>query len=372
MTSERTVPFFPYSALYTSHEAELLPVIQGVLRRGAFILQKEVAEFERAVADFVGAKHVVGLANATDALFIALHAAGITPGDEVICSAHTFIATAGAVHFAGGTPVPVECSPDHLIDPDAVAAAITPRTKAILPTQLNGRTCDMDRLQAIADRHRLCIVEDSAQGLGSRFRGRVAGTFGLAGVYSFYPAKILGCFGDGGALVTNDDRIAEIARLMRDHGRGPDGKVERWGVNSRLDNLQAAVLNYFFARFPETVARRRALARSYHEALCGVREVTLPPPPEDAGEHFDTYQNYEIEAERRDALRTYLQQRGIGTLVQWGGWALHHFSDLGFTEQLPRTDALFQRLLMLPMNNCLADADVEYVADAVRQFYRNH
>ena len=185
----QSIPFFDYPHLFLSEEEELMGIFRDVGRRGAFILQEDVHRFELHLAQFLDARYALGVANATDGLIIALRAAGIQPGDEVIFSSHTMVATAAAIHFAGATPVPVECGWDHLIDPDAVEASITGRTRAILPTQLNGRTADMDRLGAIASRHDLLIVEDAAQALGSRFRGRAAGTFGASAAISFSPPK---------------------------------------------------------------------------------------------------------------------------------------------------------------------------------------
>jgi dTDP-4-amino-4,6-dideoxygalactose transaminase len=279
------------------------------------------------------------------------------------------VATAAAVHFAGGVPVPVECGPDHLIDPDAAAAAVTPSTRFLMPTQLNGRTSDMDRLQAIADKHGLLIVEDAAQALGSKFKGRAAGTFGVASAISFYPAKVLGCFGDGGAAVTNDDAVCERLSQLRDHGRDGTGAIVSWGLNSRLDNLQAALLDFQLTRYAEVMERRRRIAALYTERLADVPEVTPPPAPDSDPDHFDIFQNYEIEADRRDGLKQYLKDGGIGTLIQWGGQAIHHLKSLGFTQTLPYTDRLFARMLMLPMNMFLADDDVHYVCDQVRRFY---
>jgi len=279
------------------------------------------------------------------------------------------VATAAAIHFAGGIPVPVECGADHLMDPIEVEVAITQRTAMIMPTQLNGRTCDMDALQAIADKHGLRIVEDAAQGLGSRFKGKCAGTFGIASAISFYPAKVLGCLGDGGAVVTSDSGVYERMFQMRDHGRDRDGKIVSWGLNSRLDNLQAALLNFQLAKYGSVLARRRRLAALYTARLNDVPEVVLPPAPDSDPDHFDIYQNYEIEAERRDELKQWLKDRGIGTLIQWGGQAVHQLRELGFTQYLPRTDQLFTRMLMLPMNMSLSDHDIYYVCDNIRAFY---
>lgn len=365
----RTVPFFDYSQLFRASEEELLAIMCDVARRGAFIQQRDLEEFEDNLAKYLGAKHVLGMANATDALHLALRAAGIRSGDEVIFSSHTMVATAAAVYFAGGTPVPVDCGPDHLIAPAAVEAAITAQTRAIIPTQLNGRTADMDSIQDIASRHGLVIIEDAAQGLGSRFRGRCAGTFGLAGCISFYPAKTLGCFGDGGCVITNDDRMYDELCLLRDHGRDNNGEVRMWGLNSRLDNLQAAILNHKLKSYDQAIARRREIATKYQDMLGAIDLLQLPPAPDSDPEHFDIFQNYELQADHRNALRQYLKQHGIGTLIQWGGKAVHQFSNLGFRIKLPATERLFERCLMLPMNTALSDADVEYVCNTIRRFY---
>src|SRR5687768_720194 len=197
----RTIPFFPYSQLFTAQEKELTDVMVGVCRRGAYILQQDCRDLEANLAKFANVKHAFGLANGTDAIIIGLKAVGIGPGDEVILPSHTYVATAAAVHFVGAKPVLAECGPDHMLDAADVARRITPRTKAIMPVQLNGRTCDMDALQALASSRKLMLVEDAAQALGSKFNGRAAGTFGMFGTISFYPAKVLGCFGDGGAVV---------------------------------------------------------------------------------------------------------------------------------------------------------------------------
>ncbi len=368
--NRRTVPFFKYPHVFCSVENEILEIVRDVGRRGAFILQKDVQEFEAHLAEYLGTKYVLGVGNATDALFLGLKAAGIGPGDEVIFCTHTFVATAGAIHSTGATPVPVECGPDHLMDPDSVKEAITPKTRAIMPTQLNGRTADMDALQAIADEHGLLIFEDSAQALGSKFKGRCAGTFGVAGVFSFYPAKNLGALGDAGALVTNDEAVYKKAKMMRDHGRDEEtGDVVVWGINSRLDNIHAAILDHKFKSYDIIVQRRREIAAIYQERLADISELVLPPGPDADPDHFDVFQNYEIEAERRDELKAHLAEHGVGTMVQWGGKPVHLFRKLGFTQSLPYTEALFERLLMLPMNDSLTDEDVVYVCEVVRDFY---
>jgi dTDP-4-amino-4,6-dideoxygalactose transaminase len=368
-----SIPFFDYRHDFVAEEEELVRIFCDVGRRGAFILQEDLARFEGSLAHFTGARYAVGVANATDALHLALRAAGIGAGDEVIFCSHTMAATAAAIHFAGATPVAAECGDNprmgHLLDPDSAARAITPRTRALLPTQLNGRTADMEALTALAGQHGLLMIEDAAQGLGSRFRGQSAGTFGAAGAISFYPAKILGCLGDGGAVLSNDESIYERLLELRDHGRGKDGAIVSWGLNSRLDNLQAAFLDSRLQRLPAAIDRRRELARLYRRRLEDLEVVNLPPGPDCDSEHFDVFQNYEIEADSRDALREHLRGRGIGTLIPWGGKAVHQWEQLGLRASLPYTEALFERLLLLPLNTALSDDDAHLVCDAVQDFY---
>jgi len=368
-TEAPSIPFFNYPSLFTGEEAELVTLFRDVGRRGAFILQPDLARFEADLAAYLGARHALGVGNATDGLIIALRAAGIGAGQEVIFSSHTMVATAAAIHFTGATPVPVECGTDHLIDPVAVEAAITPRTRAILPTQLNGRTADMDALGKLAQHFGLAIIEDAAQALGSRFRGQAAATFGAAAAISFFPAKLLGSLGDGGAVVTNSAAIYGRLVELHDHGRRADGEIVSWGLNSRLDNLQAAILRHRLRSFGAAIERRRALARLYRERLAGLEELKLPPGPDGDRDHFDVYQNYETEAVRRDLLREFLKGRGIGTLVPWGGKAVHQWERLGFEQRLPFTERLFERLLLLPLNLSLSDGDIHRVCDAIQSFY---
>lgn len=368
-TSLREVPFFNYRGAFTAVETELFDTMRDVVRRGAFILQKDLVEFEQAVAAYLGVKHALGVGNATDGLVFAFRAAGIQPGDEVIFPSHEMVAGPAAVHYAGGIPVPVDIGPDRLLDPEAIEPAITSRTKFIMPVQLNGRTCDMDAIQAVADKHGLKVVEDAAQALGSQFRGRRAGSFGVAAAFSFYPAKILGCLGDGGMVATNDDGVAEHIRLLRDHGRNHDGDVVMWGLNSRLDNLQAAVLHMQFRDYDAIIEHRRTLATRYHSQLGSLAEVHLPPAPDADEDHFDVYQNFEIEADRRDELKDFLRSRGIGSLIQWGGKAVHQFPKLGYTQSLPVTERFFTRCIMLPLNMLVSLDDADYVSSTIREFY---
>lgn len=370
MTEMRSVPFFNYPAQFLAHEEDYIRIMREVMRRGAYIFQKDLKDFEENLAHYLGVKHAFGIADGTDALIIGLKAMGIGVGDEVIVPSHTMVASAASIHFVGATPVLVDCGRDHLIDAESVARAITPKTRAIMPVQLNGRTANMDPILELARKHALKIIEDSAQALGSKFKGRFAGTFGSVGTFSFYPAKVLGCFGDGGALVTHDDEIARKVYMLRDHGRDPNGKVGCWGLNSRLDNIQAAVLDFKFKNYPQEIERRREIAGLYQEQLGGLRQLLLPPAPAENSDHFDVYQNYEIEAERRDGLKAYLDKNGIKTMIQWGGTPIHQMKSLGFQITPPYTEKMFTRCLMIPMNTTLSREDVNYVCRRIREFYR--
>ena len=348
-----------------------MAVLRDVLGRGAFILQKDLTDFESALSAYLGVKHVLGVADGTNALILGLKAAGIGPGDEVIVPSHTYIASAAAVHLVGAKPVLADTCDDHMLDPASVESNITSQTAAIMPVQVNGRVCAMNPLLEVAERHGLIVVEDAAQALGAKYKGQSAGTFGAFGTFSFYPAKTLGGFGDGGALVTNNDEIGRNVALLRDHGRDATGRVIAWGTNCRLDNVQAAVLNYRFKTYDQQISRRRTIAQMYHDALRSLNDLTLPPSPDADPDHFDIYQNYELEAGRRDRLREYLSECGVGTLIQWGGTPVHLHRELGFKEALPATEAFFERCFMLPMHTNLSDIDVTRICGAIHDFYRS-
>jgi len=370
MNTRREIPFFDYADLYKSQEGELNEVMHDVLSRGAYILQQDLVAFEASLQEFLNVRHALGVADGTNALLLILRAAGIGPGDEVIVPSHTYVASAASIHYVGAMPVLVECGLDHMIDPDSARQAVTAKTKAIMPVQLNGRTCDMVAIRALADEYGLSIVEDSAQALGSKFDGQSAGTFGKGGTFSFYPAKLLGCFGDGGAVVTNDDEIARQVFLLRDHGRDENGEVVTWGTNCRLDNLQAAVLSHKLKTIDQNIARRRRIAAMYDEGLGDIEHLLLPPGPDSDSMHFDVYQNYEIEAERRDEYKQYLEAEGIRTIIQFGAKAVHQYPGLGLSDySLPKTEDVYRKVLLLPMNTSLSDDDVEYIIEVTRRFY---
>ena len=364
------VPFFEYPRLWSDNREELLSIIDNVSSSGGFILQKAVSDFELQLANYAGSNYAVGVGNATDGMEIFLEAIGINPGDEIIISSHTMLATASAVKTAGGTPIPVDIGTDNLISIQAIEDAITSNTVGIMPTQLNGRVCNMDAILAIAQKHNLFVVEDAAQALGAKYKGQHAGTFGLASDISFFPAKVLGCLGDAGGVLVNDKDLYHKIFQLHDHGRDIDGEVRRWGRNSRLDNIQAAILSHKLKTYENVISRRREVAQMYQERLGSLEELQLPAAPSETSDNFDVYQNYELTADNRDELKSFLNEKSIGTLIQWGGKGVHQFTQLGFNQVLPATEKFFERCIMLPMNMFISDTDVDYICDSVIKFYR--
>lgn len=369
----KSVKFFDYPSIYKRFQNEFNATFHEVCNRGAFILQRDLEEFETELSDFLGIKHVFGVADGTNAMVIGFRALGIGHGDEVIISSHTYVATAAAIHMVGATPVPADIDENNMLCSQSVEKKITRRTKAIMPTQLNGRCANMTKLSNIAKNYDLMLVEDSAQGLGAKYKGQSAGSFGQFGTLSFYPAKLIGCFGDGGAVMTNNDDTAESLKLWRDHGRNASGEVVAWGTNARLDNLQAAFLKIRLKHFDEDIIRRREIAALYDEGLSDIDKLYLPPSPTENNEYFDVYQNYELASENRDELKEFLLQNGIGTIIQWAGTPIHHFESLGFgrgkVTDLRKTDWFFERCLMLPMHMGMSNTDVDYVIEVVRKFH---
>lgn len=370
----KTIPFFDYQGIYNRFEKEFQDIFHDVCSRGAFILQNDLIEFEDQLKEYLNINHVLGVADGTNAMLIGLIASGIKANDDILISSHTYVATANAVKLLGANPIPVDIGIDGMICIDSIKKNITNNTKAIMPTQLNGRCCNMDLIIDLCNKEGIQLFEDSAQGLGAKYKNKSAGTFGTFGTLSFYPAKLIGCFGDGGVVMTNDDDIAEKLFMLRDHGRDHNGVVKGWGTNSRLDNLQAAFLSLRLKHFHEDVDRRREIAAIYDEKLSINNNVKLPPAPS-SSDHFDVYQNYEAEFNDRDKLKIFLEDRGVKTLVQWGGTPIHHFDDLGYGlskyKDLKNTDSFFKKCLMLPMNMSVTNEEIKYICDSINEFYQS-
>ena len=361
------VPFVNPSLHYLRLKEEILKVTDDVLSRGDLILRKDVEDFEKSIASFIGTKYAIGLNSGTDALFFPLKTVGVGPGDEVITVAHTFVASVAVIIHCGAKPILVDVGEDFTMDVEKVEPAITAKTKAILPVHLNGRMCEMEKLMEIAKKHNLIVIEDAAQALGATFDGKKAGSFGLAGGFSLYPFKILGAFGDGGIVTTNDENLAETIRLLRDHGQKTKTEIVCYGFNSRLDNLQAAILNVKFKHLPEWIERRRKIANLYYQGLSDISEVKLPPKSDQR--YFDIYQNYVLRASKRDELAVYLRERGVETLIK-DPIALHHHPALGLSHfQLPYTERLAKEVISLPIYPELTNEQAGYVIDCVKNFY---
>jgi dTDP-4-amino-4,6-dideoxygalactose transaminase len=365
------VKFFDYPLQFKVHEGEYMEIIRNVLSRGAYILGDDLRIFEENLAKFVGSKYAIGVGNCTDALLLSLHAAGIGHGDEVITVSHTFVATVEVIKFLGAEPIFVDIADDHNMNVEFIEDAITLNTKAIVPSHLNGRICaNMDKLVSIAEKHNLLIIEDSAQALGATYNGKGAGTFGIAGCFSFYPAKLLGTFGDAGAVVTDNEQFAEKIRSLRNHGKGADTDISCWGLNCRMDNLHAGILNYKLKNLHDWIKKRREIARMYNDKLCNIKDLRLPPPPKDDALHYDVFQNYEIEGSRREELIKYLREKGIDVMLAWGGKGVHQFEALELGHfKLSRTEEFFKKCLMLPIYPELKDDEIKYVIQEINNFY---
>lgn len=365
------VPFVDLPTQYQRLEDELWELLKDVLfARADFVMRSDLREFESNMASFVGVDYAVGVNSGTDALYLSLLAAGLGRGDEVITVAHTFVATVAAIVHCGATPILVDVGHDFNMDMQQLEQAITPQTKAVIPVHLNGRLCDMAKLMEIAGKHDLIVIEDACQSLGATFDGGKAGSFGLTGCFSLYPMKILGSVGDGGIVATNDKMMAEKIRFLRDHGQNREtGELMGYGFNSRLDNLQAAILNMKLRYLPQWIERRRELAGIYHKGLSGMPDLQLPPSPQTQGRYFDVYQNYVVRTKERDRLADHLRESGIEVLISWPK-PMHHHEVLGLKHfSLPETESMSKEVVSLPMNTELTNDQVEYVINCVRSFY---
>jgi len=362
------VPFVDPREHYRRLKPEIDFAITDTLAKGDLVLRQQLRDFEQHLAKFVGMKYAVGVNSCYHALHFSLLAAGIGAGDEVITVAHTFVATVSAIVHAGAIPVLVDVREDYNLDPDALEAAITPRTKAVIPVHLNGRVCDMERIQAIAQKHNLVIIEDAAQALGASFLGQRAGSFGLSGCFSFYPFKSLGGLGDGGAVTTNDPEVARFVTLQRFNGEDRQtGEFHYHGYTALLDNVQAAVLDVKLRYLPDWIKHRRKIADLYRQ---GLKEIPGLRLPYFAGEHFfDSYQNYVIRTEHRDALRQFLKDHGVETLVHWSKPMWEH-KGLGLTNSgLPETESITKSVISLPMSAETTPEQVEIVVECVRDYF---
>ena len=362
------IPFLDLAAATHELKAEINSAVARVVGSGWYIGGPEVAGFEAEWAAYCGAKHSVGVGNGLDALHLALKAAGVGPGDEVIVASNGYIATQLAVTMAGATPVPVEPDPaTHNLDPAKIEAAITPRTKAILPTHLYGQPADLDAIAAVAAQHGLVVIDDAAQAHGAKYKGeRLGGRTGSTTCWSYYPSKNLGALGDGGAVTTSDPEVARRVRRLGNYGSDIRYVNQELGVNSRLDPIHAAVLRAKLAKLDEWNARRATIAAYYQTALAGCDGLTLPHVPDWAE---PAWHLYVVQSDDRDRLAARLAEAGVQTLIHYPIPPHRQlaYAGMGLAEgSLPIAERLAKRVLSLPIGPHLGLDRAERVADAVR------
>lgn len=376
------VKFVEPAKVYQMIKEEIDTAYFEVMSKGDLIDREQLKSFEKNLAAFVGTKYAVGLNSGYDALHISLRAAGISPGNEVIVPAHTFVATASAVVNVGSKPVLVDVGKDFNIDVDRIEEAITEKTKAIIPVHLSGYMADMPRVMQIAEKYNLVVVEDACQSLGSSIadqetgdrrqetgvRKKMAGSWGVTGCWSFYPFKILGGYGDGGAITTNDPDVALYATRMRYNGEDRDtGEYHGHGFTCLLDNLQAAFLDVKLRHLPEWIVRRKTIAEKYRQGLSGFPDLLLPHYDKAGFDHV--YQNYTVRSRQGDEFSEHLKQNGIEVLTQFRKPYYKH-SALGLEDRgFPETEALSMEVCSLPMNVEITNEEVEYVIKTVCSFY---
>lgn len=363
------VRFVDPGRLYLMIKEELDAAYFEVMGRGDLIDRGQLQRFEDNLAAFVGTTYAVGLNSGYDALHMSLRAAGLGPGDEVIVPAHTFVASTSAIVNVGARPVLVDVGRDFNIDCDKIEEALSPRTRALMPVHLNGYMADMARVMAIAEKHHLVVVEDACQSLGAQMSGKKAGAWGLTGCWSFYPFKILGGYGDGGALTTDDPEVAQFARRLRYNGEDRHtGEYHGHGFTCLLDNLQAAFLDVKLRHLPGWIERRREIAARYRAGLADIADLLLPHYDDPRRDHV--YQNYVVRARQGNDFSEFLKSRGVEVLTQFRKPYYRHealnLEDRGF----PETEALSREVCSLPMNVEISDQEVDYVIDTVRRFYQ--
>lgn len=367
MNKPSSVPFLDLSQEFKELEAEWSEAIRTCGQKGAFILGANVTALEQEFAAHVGVKYAVAVANGTDALVLSLRALDIGPGDEVITTPFTFFATAEAVTLVGATPVFADIDPaSYNIDPASIRARLTEKTRAVIPVHLYGHPAAMGEIQAIAKEHKLTLIEDCAQAFGATSDGKLVGSMGDAGSFSFYPTKVLGCYGDGGMITTNSAETAERLRRLRNHGAPQPFMHSEIGYNSRLDEIQAALLRLKLKRIDQAIADRRRVAASYTRLLTGIDAVLPAEPPTGSGH---VYNLYTVRSKKRDRIRQHFLANSIASSICYP-LPLHLqevYRELGYTVgSLPLAEQAAGEVLSLPIFPGMHPAMVEQVCDAIR------
>lgn len=367
------VPQFSLSVQTARIKEELDQAVNQVINKGVFILEENVRRFEQKVADYLGVAHAIGVGNGSDALFLALQACGIGPGDKVITTPFTFFATAGSIVRAGAVPVFVDIDPKTFnIDAGGLESKISENTRAIMPVHLYGQAADMGPVMDVAKKYKIKVIEDAAQAMGSTYNGQMTCSFGDAGCLSFFPTKNLGCFGDGGMVVTKDHNVAENLRMLRVHGSRKKYYHEAVGINSRLDELQAAILLVKIKYLNEWITARSNAASRYAGLIkrSGLEDVVKKPYAIKEGYH--TYNQYTVRVPLRDELQAYLKERGIGTAIYYP-LPLHlqpAFAGLGYKRgDFPEAERACDEVISLPVFPEITFTQQEYVVESMKRFY---
>jgi dTDP-4-amino-4,6-dideoxygalactose transaminase len=367
---EWVVKYVDLEKNYNNYKKDIDVAIEDVLNRGAFILRDDVLKFEQNIAKNLNTKYAVGVNSGTDALFLSCKAAGLGKGDEVITVGHTFVATIATIHHCGATPILVDIKDDYNIDEDKIISSITKKTKAIIPVHLNGRSCNMDKISAIAEKYGLIIIEDACQAVGARFKGRYVGTFGIFGCFSLHPMKSLNCAGDGGYIVTNDEEKYNRLLALRNHGQSADKTdIFEFGYSSRLDNMQAAIANIKLNDLEKNNNIRRDIASRYNEGLRSL-PVALPNKPESNNIYHDVYNSYVVCVKQRDDLYRFLRDSGIEVFVHIYK-PLNKYKLLNLTGfNLPVNENICKEIISLPIYPELSYEKVDYVIFKITEFYK--
>jgi len=364
----KSVPFIDPARNYQMIKTDLDRAYFDVMTRADLIDRQDLQQFEANFARFIGTKFAVGVNSGYDALHVSLRASGIKPGDEVIVPSHTFLASCSAIVNVGAIPVLIDVTTDFNIDVDKARTAITPKTRGIMPVHLNGYMADMPAVMKLAEEFNLIVVEDAAQAAGSNINGKRAGAWGKTGAFSFFPFKILGGYGDGGAITTDDPEIALFAKRLRYNGEDRFTRdYYAHGYTCLLDNLQAAFLDVKLSYLPSWIIKRQKLAKKYSSAFAGIDDLELPVYHREGFEHI--YQNYVVLSKQGDEFSDYLQDHGIGVLTQWRK-PYYKYEALGLTDHgYPVTELISARSCSLPMNVEINDEESDYVIRVVRSFY---
>lgn len=365
------ISFIDFSKIHNEIKNEIDAVIQNVINENAFVFGRYLQEFENNFANKLGVKHCIGVNNGTDAIAIALKAAGIKPGDEVITSANSFVATAGAIVQIGAKPVFVDHDEYYGIDTSLIEKAITERTKAVIPVHLYGQACNISEVVNICKKHKLLLIEDAAQSHFSKYKNQFTGTFGDAACYSFYPSKNLGAFGDGGAIVTNNDNLANKIRLYINHGSTQKYKHIEIGINSRLDGLQAAILNVKLKYIDKWNKQRLEAALLYNQLLKDCDLIEVPKIREQATHIFHLYV---IKCHKRDQLQGYLKSKNIQTGIHYPEAIpfLTAYKYLNYNpKMLPISYENQSKILSLPISPGIREENIRLVVESVKHFYND-